>query len=180
MTIGNHECKQALNTSLVQAVAIGVDEALTSLEESFYDLADDQLQAFPIEGRNNIAWMVMHALQNLDKYTNVAHGGAPIFEHQWRWSLWDDNQRPKPGDSFPARDRMIGWLHALRTEAEKVLARTDKTYLASKPGGDWPGSVADMYMRTIFHTASHVRQIWALRGLLGQVSTRTWPRQHWA
>jgi len=46
----------------------------------------------------------------------------------------------------------------------------------------WPKPVlADWYMRTICHTISHTRQIWALRGMMGLVDTeRAWPRQHWA
>jgi len=60
MAIGRHECKTASNTHLKEAIAAGLDEALTALEECFFDLTDEQAWAFPIPGRNNVAWIVMH------------------------------------------------------------------------------------------------------------------------
>ena len=44
--IGKLEPKFAKNTDLKAAIAIGLDEALTALEESFYDLDDQHLWAF--------------------------------------------------------------------------------------------------------------------------------------
>jgi hypothetical protein len=180
--IGRHQCKQAHKTDLKGAIAIGLDEVLTALEEAFYDLSDEQMRAFPIRGRNNVAWIVMHALQNLDEFTNVAHGGRPTFEHDRRWDLWAcrDDERPKPGDRFPAQTKMIGWLKSLRATAQETLGRMDEPGLHRKPDGTWPGVVADMYMRTIWHTVAHTRQIWLLRGALGLTDGKSWPQQHWA
>ncbi len=39
-------------------------------------------------------------------------------------------------------------------------------------------SLADFYLRTIYHTQCHIRQIWLLRGALGMASG-PWPDQHW-
>lgn len=180
--IGRHQCKQAHNTGLKEAIAIGLDEALTALEEAFYDLSDGQMRAFPIPAHNNIAWIVMHALQNLDEFTNVAHGGEPTFQHDRRWDLWEcrDDERPKPGDQSPAQARMMAWLESLRATAEETLERMDESNLSRKPDDTWPGIVADMYMRTIWHTVAHTRQIWLLRGALGLVDGKAWPQQHWA
>jgi len=41
-------------------------------------------------------------------------------------------------------------------------------------------AASDPYMRTIFHTMAHVRQIWLLRGALGLTDGKPWPQQHWA
>lgn len=184
MTIGRHECRQARNCNFQEALGALLDEALTALEESFHDLTDPQLAAFPLPGRNNVAWIVMHALQNLNEYANVAQGGEPISTvlAQPRWDLWQcqPEERPGPGDTFPSKARMLNWLRALRPRAEEALARIDEAYLTSKPPGRWPGNYADMYLRTICHTTAHVRQIWVLRGAQGLVSAKTWPQQHWA
>ena len=182
MVIGRHECRAARNTNLKQAIAIGLDEALTALEESFHDLTDEQLRAFPIDGRNCIAWGIMHTLQNLDEYTNLSRAGQPIFKHDDRWDLWgcSDERRPKPGDAFPSQTEMMEWLRSLRQLAECALERATQADLTAKPDEHWRGNLADMYMRTIYHTMAHVRQIWLLRGALRLTDGTSWPRQHWA
>jgi hypothetical protein len=182
VVIGRHHCKQARNTDWKQAIAIGLDEALTALEESFYDLTDQQVRDFPIPGHNSIAWIVTHSLQNLDEYTNLPHGGQPTFQHDRRWDLWQaqPHERPKPTDPFPSQAQMTQWLHSLRDVAQRTLDQLTEADLRRKPGNHWPGNVADMYMRTICHTMAHVRQVWLLRGALGLTDGKTWPQQHWA
>jgi hypothetical protein len=183
MVIGKHACKDARKAdSLKAAIKIALDDALTGLEESFCDLSDEQTRVFAIPGRNCIAWIVTHALQNLDEYTNLAHGGRPTFEHQQRWDLWEcsPDERPKPGDPFPSQAQMMGWLRSIRATSERTLEGVDDARLVSKPDGHWPGNVAGFYMRTIFHTMAHVRQVWLLRGALGLTDGKSWPQQHWA
>jgi len=182
MAIGRHECSSARDTDFRQAIAIGLDEALTALEESFYDLDDRQMQAFVIPKHNCIAWIVVHTLQNLDEYTYQADSGQTTFPHDYKWDLWDcrEDQRPKPGDAFPSQAQLMGWLRSLRANAERILRQADERSLFGRPGGHWPGNRADMYMRTIFHAMAHVRQIWLLRGALGLIEGKSWPQQHWA
>ncbi|HIJ72590.1 MAG TPA: DinB family protein [Candidatus Hydrogenedentes bacterium] len=183
MTIGKHDCKIAGNTHLKQAIEIGLDEALTALEESFYDLTDEQVWAFPIQGRNNIAWIVMHCLHNLDNCGIGAQAGERLLANESRWNLWgcSEAERPKAGDSFPGTSEMLESLERIRNAAFEALTPADESELAAKVF-DHPGKPtrSDFYMRTICHTMAHVRQIWALRGLLGQVSQSAWARQHWA
>ncbi len=181
MTIGKHECKLAKDTDLAKAVTIGLDEALTALEESFCDLTDEQVAAFPIEGHNNIAWIVMHCLMNLDIYAALFQTGKGIEDH-WdkRWHY--EAPKPKPDETFPLRQEMLAKLQALRKIAERGLAEVKETDLAGKRYAQdwWHGTAADAYMRTICHTNAHVRQIWLLRGTLGLTDGKIWPRQHWA
>jgi hypothetical protein len=183
MAIGKHQCKNAWDLDYKGWIAVCLDEALTALEESFFDLTDEQMRAFAIPGRNNIAWIVMHAMQNLDEYTNL-EAQAKTFEHEPRWSLWNctPEQRPKRGDSFPSKEQMMKWLGSLRQRAEATLQRVDEEFLRSKtpPEWRWPGNRADFYKRTIFHTMAHVRQIWLLRGALGLTDGKSWPQQHYA
>jgi hypothetical protein len=178
--IGKHQCKTLWNPTFKQWIEVALDEALIALEESFFDLTDEQMRAFPTPGRNNIAWIVMHTLQNLDEYTNL-EAGALTFPHETRWNLWGctSDQRPKPGDEFPSQSQMMEWLHSLRERSVSTLSRLKESWLLEKAGGRWPGNRADFYKRTIFHTAAHVRQIWLLRGALGLTDGKSWPQQHY-
>ena len=188
--IGRHECECAEGTDLAGAIGIGLNEAITALEESFYDLTDDQAAAFPVAGRNNVAWIVMHCLQNLDHYANTAPTNdrdVPVraLRHEERYDLWEapEDQRPKRGDGFSGVRQMLDDLRAVRDKALKVLDDAGPTNLTRQTqlGPSSRTVVADSYMRTIWHTMSHVRQVWALRGVMGLVDGgQAWPRQHWA
>ena len=181
--IGRHECKQAQNTGLKEAIYIGLDEAFTALEESVYDLTDVQAWAFPIPARNNIAWIVMTTLQNFDEYANGLQAGKLTFEHEPRWDLWGcaPEERPKPGDPFPTVVEMLALLNRIREAAMANLATATEEDLHGKRAAPaWPRTAADGYMRTIHHALAHIRQIWLLRGALGLTDGSSWPRQHWA
>lgn len=182
MAIGKRECQTAGNTHLKEAVAIGLDEALTALEESFYDLSDEQVRSFPVPGENNIAWTVMHCLDNLDEYAVSTATGERLYPTEWRWALWQcrPEERPKPGDPFPGTAEMLSRLRAIRQAAMAALERMDESALLEKCG-DYPRKPlrSDWYTRTICHTNSHVRQVWLLRGALG-LANGPWPEQHWA
>jgi hypothetical protein len=187
MIIGRHQPKLARDTDLAGAVRIGFDEAFTALEESFSDLDDAQVFAFPIRHRNNIAWTVMHTLQNLDEYGNQVLGSPEITgkakhlrDHAYRWGLWQcaPEERPQPGEDYPGVEELLAYLTEVRAQVEEVLSGITDEQLA-RPVGDWPRA-ADAAMRTIWHTMTHVRQIWLLRGALGVTDGEWWPRQHWA
>ena len=181
--IGKPKCKQAHNTGLKEAMAIGLDEVLTALEESLHDLNDEQSRAFPIAGRNNIAWIVMHCLQNLDTYATTFQTGEGTFPHETRWQGGRrGDERPKPGDSYPSQKEMMRLLNGVRDAAMKgIEAATDDDLRGKRRAHDWwQHTSADAYMRTIAHTMAHSRQIWLLRGALGLTDGKSWPQQHWA
>jgi hypothetical protein len=182
MVIGKHAPNVAHDTDFRGAIKVGLDEAFTSLEEAFHDLTDPQIQAFPVVGKYNIAWTVMHCLQNLEEYACRAAGGSRCFKAEYRWDLWGagPEQDPKPGDPFPTCSQMLHRLHVIRDAAMMLLAAKSAADLTNR-SGDHPikRNLADFYMRTIYHTMAHVRWIWLLRGALG-LATGPWPEQHWA
>ena len=188
MAIGRHETKHARNTGLKEAIQIGLDETFTALEEAVYDLSDEQVAAFPIPGRNNIAWIVMHVLINADEnavftqtYVDDDHPGKQSIPHEWRWDLWQcrDDERPKPGDPFPSTRELLDKLAAVRDAAMEIIASAAESDLR-QPIREWWKAASDPYMRTIFHAMAHLRQIWLLRGALGLTDGKSWPQQHWA
>lgn len=181
--------QEAKNTDLLSAIRIGMSESLTALRESFYDLSDEQVWAFPLKGRNNIAWIVMHSLMNLDMYGHytprysvyAGEGDHRTWAIDWRRynDQFQMGNRPKPGDAFPSVREMLDTHGKVQTQIEEVLGALTSELLR-RPIKDWWVSGSDSYMRTIWHTAAHVRQVWLLRGLLGWQEGQSWPHQHWA
>ncbi len=183
MTLGKHECKIASNTDLKGALIAGLDEVFTALEESFSDLTDEQAHKFLIEGHNNIAWIVMHCLDNLDHCAVEIQTGKRITEYDFRWDLWQckPEEHPKPGDSYPAIKEMLSMLNKIRETALPGLKQAEESALiAETMSHPQKPTKSDFYMRTICHTNTHIRQIWLLRGALGLTDDKSWPPQHWS
>jgi len=181
--------QDAKNTDLWNAIWIGTNESLTALKESFYDLSDEQVWAFPLKGCNNIAWIVMHSLMNLDMYghytprylTYAGEGDHRIWAIDWRRcnNQFHMDNPAKPGDTFPSVQEMLEAHGKVQTAIKQVLGALTSEALR-RPIKDWWSSASDSYMRTIWHTATHIRQIWLLRGSLGWQEGQSWPHQHWA
>lgn len=183
MAIGSNACQMAKETRLHGALETGLDEALVALEEAVYDLSDAQLAAFPIEGRNNIAWIACHCLDNLDVYGVAFQTGQRVLTEDPRWGQWDaaPGTRPAPGDDFCGVCDLMELLERVCEAAQSALAGASEDDLATRV--TWNGAEqmrSDSLVRTICHTNAHVRQIWLLRGALGLVDGASWPRQHWA
>ncbi len=180
--IGKHECQCAHDTDFKRAIFIGLDESFIALEEAFYDLTDEQAWAFPLTGRNNIAWIVMQTLLNFDIYANRAQVGQATFPYERRWDLWEctPEERPKPGDLFPTVAEMLALLERVRAAAMANLDSASEDDLRGKRARQSSDAAADAYMRTIYHAQAHIRQIWLLRGVMKLTDETAWPRQHWA
>jgi hypothetical protein len=187
MAIGRHEPNSAQDTDFPKAIRICFDEAFTALEESFCDLEDAHVSAFPIRHRNNIAWIIMHSLQSLDEYGNQVLGDLkvtgkfrPVLEHTYRYGLWQCKAEDKPtsSDTFPTVAELLTRLWAVRDQVTEVVSEITEEQLRESVG-DWRRS-GDAAMRSIWHTMAHIRQIWLLRGALGIHDGEWWPRQHWA
>lgn len=179
-----YEWKLSKDTGFKDFVSIALDEAFTALEESIHDLDDDQVRAFPISGRNNIAWIVMHSLAGMDIICGQGQGGKPVFSWDPRWDLWQapPEQKPKPGDDFPSREELMEKLNAVRKAITERLGGTDEPELLKNHAPeDWKheGNSADLYVRSIYHTMGHVRQVWLLRGAMGLGQGKHWPAVHW-
>ena len=187
MVLGKEEPKAAKNTDLKKAIAIGLDEAMTALEEAFYDLTDEQVACCPLPDRHNITTLVMHVLENLDEYGLRCQSGESVVGHEERFDVWSHSPqelRQGQGD-LPTVSEMAAKLHALREAIFGALdAATEDDLRKPRDVTDWYaqwGRVsADAYMRTIMHANCHVRQIWMLRGVMGLSDADGWPLQHWA
>ncbi len=187
MGIGNDYADAARQTDLKRAIFIGLDEAMTALEESFYDLTDEQVWGFTFPDRHNITTMVMHCLENLDAYICEYQAGQKVLAHEPRFNVWafSPAEVRDAMTDLPTAADMRKRLHKVRETGMAALESAGEADLLGPRHchSEWleaGKTAADAYMRTIMHTMSHVRQIWLMRGAMGLVDTDGWPEQHWA
>ena len=187
MVLGKEEPKKAENRCWKDAIRIALDEALTALEESFYDLTDEQVGAYPLPDRHNIATIAMHVLANLDEYAVVTQAGQRLLPYEERFDMWRHSPaEPRPlQTNFPSVREMVDHLHRIRDAAFAALdAATEDDLRGPRAAVEWcrqhDRTSGDAYLRTICHAHAHVRQIWMLRGVLGLSDRDGWPVQHWA
>ena len=185
--IGREQPKTARNTDLKGAIAIGLDECTTALEEALTGLTDEQAWAYPLPDRHNIVTIAMHCLENLNNHGLYLQTGESLLDPDARFDMWShppEELRPLQQD-LPSVSAMIDTLRELReaivrgleaaTEDDLRGPRTDSPWYR-----DWNRTSADAYLRTIMHTMAHLRQVWMLRGALGLTASDGWPLQHWA
>ncbi len=186
--IGRHEPIIAVETDLKKALAIGLDECTTALEESFYDLTDEQVwKQNPVPGRHNIGTLVMHSLENLNGHAIWIQGETGfVGEEDW-FDVWEHSPEDivRLQTQVPSVSSMRELTQKTRETALRVLEHTEPEQLQRpRPDSPWfehhaGRTAADAYMRTIMHTMAHVRQVWCLRGAL-ETHSDTWPMQHYA
>ena len=187
MAESNTETKLARNTTLKGAIAIGLDECMTALDESLQNMSDEQAWGYPLPDRHNVTTLVMHCQQNLDTHACFFQGGQWALTHEDRYNIWArpiQEVRAQMID-MPTVAEMRRRLYTLRAAIVRMLEQsTEQDLLGPRPGVEWftrfNRTAADAYMRTIMHTMTHVRQIWYLRGAMGISDKDGFPHQHWA
>ncbi|MAE59964.1 MAG: hypothetical protein CMJ49_01255 [Planctomycetaceae bacterium] len=178
----------AQGITLRTAIFIGLDESLAALEESFTGLTDQQFRAAPIPGRHNIVTLVEHCIQGLDLFACEVQGMALTFEPDPRFDI-GPSSKTRPSADMPNQPTVAQELARVRQLREAIMAQLQRTSdedLFTATAGCWwfeeqPDKTrADSYMRCIWHTMAHLKQIWLLRGALGGRNDGAWPQQHWA
>ncbi len=188
MVIGRFEPKEAEATSLAELLAIGLDEALTAVEEAIHDLADEQAWSRPSPDRHCIATLVMHMQHNIDLHACQLQTGALALEHDDRFDIWRYREPALAArqDDLPSVRHLLERLQTIRAAAMGGLrGATEDDLLGPRAADDrewwtkYRRTSASAYARVIYHTMAHVRQIWLLRGMMGLTDTDGWPQQHY-
>ncbi|MBN2562126.1 MAG: DinB family protein [Phycisphaerae bacterium] len=188
MVIGRFRPRESKPTSLKAALAIGIDEALTALEECIHDLTDEQAWARPSPRRHAIATIMMHVIGNFDYHACFLQTGKPSLEHDHRFDIYDkpEPDRPDRQENLPTVREMVDRLHTLREAVMAGLETAEEADLLGPRAAvdtQWwkerHRSAASAYTRVTWHSTAHVRQIWALRGLMGLADEHGWPQQHY-
>ena len=188
--MGPHDVppKEIKQADLKRLLLIGVDEAFAALKESFDGLSDDQFWAYPLENRYNIVTLVEHCLQCLDLYGCEVQGRPLTFEPEIRFDIFHylPGELRRYKDNLPTVEEEKTRLTAVRDAVINSFQEMNPGDLLQPNSSSWwfqenPGKVrSDAFGRAIFHTMTHVREIWYLRGRLGIGDTQGWPQQHWA
>ena len=172
------------DTGFKLATIFGLEEMFRALKESFADLSNEELWAFPVEGRLNIATYVMHCLDTAATFGVHCHTDKRI-QMESRWDLYGCSVRgekpPKPGDSFPTVDEILGKYDEIQTETLRGIEDASEDDLLHPPlrEQDVDPRRINAYLRIVFHTLVHVRQVWLLRGAMGLADKKGWPKQDW-
>jgi hypothetical protein len=188
MSAGRFGVKAAKVGSLKDSLAVGLDEALTALEESFYDLTDEQVRARPCRARHCITTIVMHVQQNADFHACRLQTGKLALDHDKQFDIWREPPPARPGqqEKMPTVAEMLE-RHRLLVAATKagLEAASDADLLGPRQaaGTEWVDkhgrNAAEAYARVTWHIMAHVRQIWLIRGVMGLTDKDGWPEQHY-
>jgi hypothetical protein len=179
--------RQASDMDLKTSMLMGIDECHIAFKEAYSDLADDQFHSYSIEGRHNIATIVVHCLQQHDEFNGnlqerrgiPAKFGWQSIEHEERFLLWGVpvDKLPKPGDDFPEVARVLAAHNELHSHIVENMTALSEDDFVSTSVGQWP-RLCDMFFRGTYHVNAHIRQIWLLRGAMGVLAR--FPEQHYA
>jgi hypothetical protein len=185
--MGQHRPENPAQVDLPKALAALLTEALTALEESFYDLKDEQLWARPFAEKHTIGTMVMHLMETLDTYAVGFQTGRHSLTHEKRFDIWDlpEGARPEDSEPLPTVGEIVKRLSILRGDVEAAIrSATEQDLRGVRHCEDWwtkrGRTAADAYLRAIGHAMAHVRQIWLIRGTMGLTDKDGWPNQHLA
>ncbi|MFW6302989.1 MAG: hypothetical protein ACOC2L_00075, partial [Candidatus Sumerlaeota bacterium] len=127
-----------------------------------------------------IAWITMHVLQHFDQYAVTFQCGSSAVDSAKFWVI---NTPPAVAEkSYPGRKEIFDTYQPVRAAAIDALVSASNEDLMGKRCApeEWPGNAVDAYVRAIYHTTMHLRQIWAVRGRMGLTCKDTMPHQLWA
>jgi len=184
---GKQNLAQPVDTDLPKALATLINEAMTSLQESFHDLTDEQAWSRPFADKPSIGTIVMHLSETLDTYACKFQSGQTALEHQARFNLWNqpEGHWPEDEEDLPTVEQLLK-RHAVLWSAIGIAIRaaTTEDLLGKRHCDNWwterKRTASDALMRAVGHAMAHVRQIWLIRGAMGLTSSKAWPRQHLA
>lgn len=156
-----------------------LEEARNEFADALEDLAQEQLVARPLVGRNPIGWIVCHCLRNWDLFLYESHTGRSLLAADGPYAdLHRYASAPPDGDNRPPdlSGLMAAVNHVFGTCISRVEGLDEEAL--SRPGAHWhhPSleSVAGNCVRVTNHSNAHLRQIWMLRGAMGDDH---WPTQ---
>ena len=148
--------------------------------DALADLTQEQLTATPIEGRNPIGWIACHCLHNFDFFIHQRQTNTSLMTTdgkygqlaKYGWSLPnEDNPPPDFAGLSNAVDEVFGaCIELIEALDEEALSKLSP-YWHHKNFESTAGNC----VRVINHSNAHLRQIWLLRGAMGDKDH--WPGQ---
>ena len=149
-------------------------KALTGLDAA-------ALTSTPIPGRrNSIGWIVCHCMRTMDRFVHTMQTGKPCAEVHPHLAPYIEHGSRDPGEDNPLPDysgvaAAWGELQSACIGLIEKLSEEDLDGVAPHWSGRKPEIVAANCVRMINHKNAHLRQIWMLRGAMGE--TEHFPHQ---
>jgi hypothetical protein len=157
-----------------------LQETRNEFADALADLTQEQLAARPIAGRNPIGWIACHCLRNFDFLVHQRQTNASMMGEQGPYGALAAYSRNPPTDQNPTPD-LAGLADAVADvfgACIRIIEALDEDAF-DKLAPYWHHqnfeSIAGNCVRVINHSNAHLRQIWMLRGALGD--REHWPRQ---
>jgi hypothetical protein len=175
--------------TLAEGIQIALDEMFKALETSIAGLSDAQVWAHPVENRNNVGFILLHVLENIDRHACYFQTGEWALDHeQHKPILAGGGQSADRADwtGAPGVQKLSAHVHILKSAVLRTLEGVTDRELYSPRFGEqtywWKqhGRLSiDAYHRVVWHANAHIRQIWCLRGAMGAVDREHFPQQFW-
>jgi len=155
-------------------------EARNEFLNALDDLTQEQLVARPIPERNNIGWIVCHCLHNFDFFLQQRQTNKSLMTKDGKYGKlavygWkppaEDNPPPDFTGLSSALDEVFGACIDIIAGLEEEALDNLPPYWHHKNFESTAGNC----VRVINHSNTHLRQIWLLRGVLGDKDH--WPGQ---
>jgi len=157
-------------------------ECRNEFADALEGLSDDRLVARPVQGRNPIGWIVCHCMKNFDFFLYATQTGKSVLTPAGQYGAFARYQERPPKEGNPPPD-----MSGLAEAADRVFAACiaaiepldESAFDEEAPY--WMHvdenieHVAENCVRVINHSNAHLRQIWMLRGAMGD--TEHWPVQ---
>jgi hypothetical protein len=173
--------------TLKGALKLLLDESMTALQEAIAGLQDSDCWREITPGKHMIGTMFLHSLATLDVFGCGFLAGKEHYGVETWYDMWENSPEDvkKLCKEFPSVEQLLERSQKIRETTGIALEAFDDSRLAKvvENQGWWTETgrnYVDGFIRVIGHVNSHVRQIWALRGLIGKVDPENWPEQHLA
>ncbi len=169
-----HDRHEIGKTGIKGVLRFELDEMLHAFEESFDDLTDEQAWAFPFPGGFNVAWCVMHLIENHNWYLVELQGGQRLLRKDWDDGRWNwKSPKATPDQEFPSVQWMKDLSVAIRESAIRSLSSASEEDLDEKRAPHAEEASKASYLRMLEHSNVHIRWIWQIRGGLGLTQCAT-------
>jgi hypothetical protein len=155
-------------------------EIRNEFADALADLTQEQLTAKAIGDHNPIGWIVCHCISNFDFFIHERQTNKSIVADYEDYGIYTRYAWKPPTEENPPPDltRAVNALDKVCEICIELIESLDEEAL-SNPAPYWHNenfeSTTGNCIRVINHSNAHLRQIWMVRGALGD--TDHWPVQ---
>lgn len=163
-----------------ETLVFQLEELRNEFADALDDLTQEQLTATPHPALNPIGWIACHCMHNWDFFIHQCQTNTSLLTRDGVFGQLAEYGRDPSSALNPPPDlsSLPKVVHKIMTRCIDLIKAVDEQAL-SEAGPFWhhrqPESTSGNCVRIINHTNAHLRQIWMVRGYLGDETH--WPVQ---